>query len=142
MSKYEYTDTNDSLIKIGPTISNDQVFIQIRDVEVSIAGYVRNEDAPAIALAILEAAGHGAASYCFEGHAVDNLRAAIRERAKEAEREAEEAKVAAYRLHQFKAQNRNPNPELEADTWKDMGEASKDLWRNEYRAARKFFEEA
>lgn len=92
------------------------------------------EDAPAVALAILEAAGiEGRAYTCdnSEEAAVYWLRTWKADQEDKAEREAEDAKVDAYRTAL--------TVEGPIQPWEELPEGDKDLFRHDYRAAREFF---
>lgn len=104
----------------------------------SSAIHVQPEDAPVLALAVLEAAGisGGDISNTYLAatwNALDQyVKRVERERAERAEREAEDSQVAEFR----KASD--PGNHFE---WHELKPEAHDAWRKRYRAARKFFEE-
>ena len=93
------------------------------------------EDAPAVALAILEAAGIDDDSEMFAASAVRNLRRVAEIRAEKAEREAEDAKVRAW-------WDETRYGHTTSLCWGHMGESAHEDVRKQYRLARKFFEES
>lgn len=115
MSDYEYTDTNGRLMKVKADrfAGDDRVLIQFhREAEgvfAEAARCIRPDDAPAVALAILEASGIEGAFYINTPSSNDPggllacatflLRQAKNRRAERAEREAEDAKVRAWLDH-------------------------------------------
>ena len=128
MSDYEY-DTGASRLVLSEGLDLADAHLVMVSAEHLEGGTitvpVRDEDAPAIALAILEAAGYGNASSRHMAAAWRNLNRHITERKAEAEREAEEQKARDfYRVQGIIIR--------EVD----------DLHVFRYNAARKFFEES
>ena len=106
------------------------------------------DDAPSVALAILEAAGieyvtmaeacNPAIYISPERLAVTRLQEWKRLHDKRAERDAEDAKVREWRKSDQEARGVNP----EAFPWENLPPNERASWASRYRAARRFFEEA
>lgn len=94
--------------------------------------YVINEDAPAVALAILEAAGitDGPGPLCA---AFTYLGQHIRENAEAQAREQEDAKVRAF------AKTQNPGAAIHDLPTGEIPIGMMERWRRDYHAAREFF---
>ena len=133
-------------LEISPDVDHDHVYITIGDDDEKYIFAAWHDDAPAVALAILEASGVDYGRYVTMPPASDDidelcasaaqtLRLAVRQRANKAEREAEDAKVDNWRtFNRLRGQ-------VEV-AWKCLSEYERDKWRTNYRAARKFFEES
>lgn len=135
---YEYTDADGARLNVDEYATNLNLYVTDRGQCIGLL--IPHEDAPAVALAILEAAGitPDALSGNREQRAAAYLKAwsvqYAQERAKRAEREAEDAKVCDY----FEFVNNGARP-----AWGIVSEAEKRECRAEYRraerAAREFF---
>ena len=139
---YTYTDRHGDELNVPQ--HPDKVRLEVPGRLIDI----EPEDAPAVALAILEAAGidstlepkwcdgpHEAAAYYLAQHQD--------EKRQEAEREAEDAKVREFRessLSAFASVFSDSN--YDSTGWEGLSETGREGWRTRYRAARKFFEES
>lgn len=147
---YEY-DAGASRLDIseGLEVRDDKHLVMVSAEHLeggTITVPVRDEDAPALALALLEQAGVKEIDPTTVNASATPERLALYWlyqwqglRKAQSEQEAFDAEVAAFRLNQFKAQSRRPDPSKVADAWADMDDESRELWRSEYRAAREFF---
>lgn len=131
MSDYEYTRPDRShTFTVNQHTTGDVLirFTLYGTDHVSDTRAIRAEDAPAVALAILEAAGIDGGQSSHAHHAVRALHDHEAARAAEAERETEDAKVRAFAaaIHQ--------GPGVIVG---DYGVS--DQARRQYRAAREFF---
>lgn len=145
MSDYEYTDRDkDKLIVVNAArYKSDILYVGVmrRDQEFGVD--VRNEDAPAIALAILEAAGCDKAGKTRLSRAMIALIEHSSAEKVRAEREAEDAKVREFRESSLSAIASVFNgSNVDAKEWAALSETGRESWYARYRAARKFFEEA
>ena len=117
---YEYTDDDGDNLHVESSTVFGQTYIgTAQDNGPATGVLIHNEDAPAIALAILEAAGHGGSE------AAGFVRGQVEALAKKTKREAEDAKVVEF--HTAIGANLNR-----------IERHHRDL----YNAARRFFEEA
>ena len=136
---YEYTDCDDARLRVE-AFRGSRVGEQVHITTSRDGAYVRPEDAPAVALAILEAAGLApyevgcTADRYFAHEAVDKLRDAVQFRKDQAERDAEDAKVRAW-------WDETRYGHTTALAWGHMGESAHEDVRKQYHLARKFFEE-
>ena len=142
MSDYEYIDDFDQplTIKAYEWADNSKtVMITVPSGQSNITP----EDAPAVALAILEAADCGKAGRIRLSRAMIALVEHISAEKERAEREAEDPKVREFREASMSAIATVFN-ESNADSkgWDGLSEAGREGWRARYRAARKFFEES
>lgn len=141
MSTYEYTDRNGRKLRTSMN-ARSEVCVQSVGATDAVTVVVPTEDAPAVALAILEAAGHRPAAWqdlssltaderlqlsMYHLKQSEARRARDKERAEQAEREAEDAKVREFFLAL------NPGNFIAADVEVD------DRVREQYRAARNYF---
>lgn len=150
MSEYEYdTGATRLVISEGLNVRDDKHFVvvsaeHLNDVNVAVA--VQDEDTPAVALAILEAAGF---SDDLGSDSPPELVSAMRllgqykvKVAREAEREAEDAKVREFRESSLSAIASVFNESnIDAKEWAALSKTGRASWHARYEAARKFFEE-
>lgn len=137
---YEYTDHTGFHLLVREGVK-DHIYIDTEAPDRTFQGVlVKREDAPAVALAILDAAGVEPIDPDIPGAsaAPDSLAlywlyqwAGLRKAT--AEREAEDAKVDEYRTLIMSA------IDIVAPAWSGLTDDSKDGWRKKYRAAREFF---
>jgi hypothetical protein len=133
---YKYTDRDGDTLRLerngSPICANgfyvhatntaDDRFVTIR---------IEDDDAPAVALAILEAAGKGGSdAEWYEGQAVANLKEHVRLRDAAHAREVEDTKVQAFRDTFHEA----VDEPMEVMDWGAMDERLKESWRKRYRA--------
>ena len=141
---YEYTDDDNDGLHVESSIVFGQTYVgTVQDNGPATGVLIHTEDAPAIALAILEAAGIKPAwdeqaqgnPERWASKAVEALTYSVKHRAEIAEREAEDAKVDNWRtFNRLRGQ-------VEV-AWKCLSEYERNEWRTNYNAARKFFEES
>lgn len=99
------------------------------------------DDAPAVALAVLEAAGIDGKQSSHAHHAARALMDHESVRQLEAEREAEDAKAREFRESSLSAIASVFNESnVDAKEWSALSETGRESWYARYRAARKFFE--
>ena len=131
---YEYTDEHGDSLLVRSVIEGE-FLVKVGHGSGHGAGIsIPNEDAPAVALAILEAAGvtpsigyhPDATPEEFESAAAFYLREAINKRSKQAEREAEDAKVREFMRAILPGSYQTDQSVTDGD-------------RDRYRAARDFF---
>lgn len=143
MSHYTYTDHDGDKITI---ISPDGPYVSFEIASEDAFGAVsaKAEDAPAIALAILEAAGirEDDTSRPNLSSALVNLQVHEAHRKDDAAREALDAKVAEFRELSLSAialafRDSNSRPKV----WSALPNEGREGWRARYRAAREFFQE-
>ena len=113
--------------------------------------WIAGEDAPAVALAILEAAGWNDDGpdhdeYDPANVILTNLRDIVQDLADEKrraqKREAEDAKVRAFRESSLSAiASVFHGSRTDDEDWAGLSGTGREGWRAHYRAARKFFEE-
>lgn len=142
MSDYEYdAGASRLVISEGLECRDDTHLVMVSAEHLeggTITVPVRDEEAPAVALAILEAAGLApyevgcTADRFFAHEAVNKLRDAVRSRKDQAEREAEDAKVRDY-------YNRALPRTLQRAAWDELSPEAHEFYRESYRAAREFF---
>ena len=135
---YEYTDADNDSLHVWESNEDGKTYVgTVEDKGPATGVMIRNEDAPAVALAILEAAG-------IEGWncSDDRLASAVialtehkRQQDAKAEREAEDAKVRAW-------WDETRYGHTTSLCWGHMGESAHEDVRKQYRLARKFFEES
>ena len=148
---FEYTDPNGDTINILPGIDDGNVWVEVGHHETGWVMSVAHEDAPAAALAILEAAGvdpdnaFGVDIYAADACGLLQAwkRKTEQKRAEQAKRESEDAKVRGFRessLSAFASVFSDSN--YDSTGWEGLSETGREGWRARYRAARKFFEES
>jgi hypothetical protein len=126
---YEYTDDDNDSLHVWESNEDGKTYVGTVEHEGPATGVmVRNEDAPAVALAILEAAGIEGWNYSDDrlASAVVALTEHKRQQDAKAEREAEDAKVREFITA------------IDGLSPTSISSHERDL----YNAARKFFEEA
>lgn len=141
MSEYKYIDPDGDTLKVRPSYSIKGALITARGIAgPSVA--VPTEDAPAVALAILEAAGYDNANH-GPGYVARILRVEVEAIERKAEREAEDAKVREFRESSLSAIASVFNESnVDAKEWVALSGTGRESWYARYRAAREFFEES
>lgn len=138
MTAQTFTDIYDNGYRVESSeCHTDAVYLTF--LSNNPARWIANEDAPAVALAILEAAGCDKAGKTRLSRAMIALIEHISAEKVRAEREAEDAKADEYRRFIYRQANLGIET---ASSWHDFGAADQESWRLRYAAARKFFEEA
>jgi len=130
---YEYTDRDGDHMSVEKSKDgHGDVFIVAHNDTNAHAVAVRVEDAPAVALAILEAAGNVDINSL---EATNRLREFVNLQNAQAEREAEDAKVRAW-------WDETRYGHTTSLAWCHMGESAHEDVRKQYYLARKFFQES
>lgn len=142
---YEYTDRDSDKLVVNRAISvSGAVYIHAGHGSHEISVRIEDDEAPALALAVLTAAGIGYKAYQpgemrdLTDVAHDALVRHQRKRAEAQAREAEDAEVRKWMQTRYEAESGlRGRPIL--DYWNDLTDVELDQERCQYRAAREFF---
>lgn len=137
---YQFIDYDGDKLWLAESGTTESVIIGTirasREVPDSIGVRVPNTHAPALALAILDAAGYG------KTQAAGFVRGQVDALVKQAEQEAEDIKVSEFRessLAAIASVFKDSNAQRKG--WDSLPEDGRRGWRARYQAARKHFQE-